>query len=265
MVEDRDSRHEWRMKQESRLKLGDLMEGSLLQNSSRPPPSPLIFSGFDLYSVSNRVDTGTAPQIAEPGSRPPPLVFVGSDPYTVSDPVDTSTASQIAPSPDIRDWAQSKNLHCDGDRGNWCWAQVLREFNHVNPQTDEEGKVFLDTRHRTLPAGYLEIGEPTAEGAIRETWEEAGAEVEVISPFAQLDIPLIGQTYVIFLAKLKKPQFSPGPESSECYLFELDDILFDSLTFSSIFVTLNLVKKRMRKPIYVYYQLDNFYQNHQRY
>ncbi|MBA0767743.1 hypothetical protein Gotri_016601 [Gossypium trilobum] len=92
----------------------------------------------------------------------------------------------------------------------------------------------------TLPAGYLEIGESAAEGAIRETWEEAGAEVEVISPFAQLDIPLIGQTYVIFLAKLKKPQFSPGPESSECCLFEVDDIPFDSLAFSSIFVTLNL-------------------------
>ncbi|PPR83075.1 hypothetical protein GOBAR_AA37635 [Gossypium barbadense] len=100
-------------------------------------------------------------------------------------------------------------------------------------------------------------GESAAERAIRETWEEAGVEVEVISPFAQLDIPLIGQvrisilnlllylmyiyTYVIFLAKLKKPQFSPGPESSECCLFELDDIPFDSLAFSSIFVTLNLV------------------------
>ncbi|KAL4297895.1 hypothetical protein GQ457_12G013280 [Hibiscus cannabinus] len=92
----------------------------------------------------------------------------------------------------------------------------------------------------TLPAGYLEIGESAADGAIRETWEEAGAEVEVISPFAQLDIPLIGQTYVIFLAKLKKPQFSAGPESSECCLFELDNIPFDSLAFSSIFVTLNL-------------------------
>ena len=46
---------------------------------------------------------------------------------------------------------------------------------------------------RTLPAGYLEIGESAAEGAMRETWEEAGAEVEVVSPFAQLDIPLIGQ------------------------------------------------------------------------
>ncbi|XP_022766819.1 nudix hydrolase 23, chloroplastic isoform X2 [Durio zibethinus] len=92
----------------------------------------------------------------------------------------------------------------------------------------------------TLPAGYLEIGESATEGAIRETWEEAGAEVEVVSPFAQLDIPLIGQTYIIFLAKLKKPQFSPGPESSECCLFELDNIPFDSLAFSSIFVTLNL-------------------------
>ncbi|KAA3455050.1 peptidyl-prolyl cis-trans isomerase PASTICCINO1 [Gossypium australe] len=28
------------------------------------------------------------------------------------------------------------------------YEKVLREFNHVNPQTDEEGKVFLDTRLR---------------------------------------------------------------------------------------------------------------------
>lgn len=92
----------------------------------------------------------------------------------------------------------------------------------------------------TLPAGYMEIGESAAEGAIRETWEEANAEVEELSPFAQLDIPLIGQTYIIFLAKLKKPQFSPGPESSECQLFALNDIPFNSLAFSSMFVTLNL-------------------------
>ncbi|RVW30724.1 Nudix hydrolase 23, chloroplastic [Vitis vinifera] len=92
----------------------------------------------------------------------------------------------------------------------------------------------------TLPAGYLEIGESAAEGAIRETWEEAGADVEVQSPFAQLDIPLIGQTYIIFLGKLKKPHFSPGPESLDCRLFALDDIPFDSLAFSSMLVTLKL-------------------------
>lgn len=39
----------------------------------------------------------------------------------------------------------------------------------------------------------MEMGESAAEGAIRETQEEAGAEVEVLSPFTQLDIPLIGQ------------------------------------------------------------------------
>jgi ADP-ribose/FAD diphosphatase len=47
--------------------------------------------------------------------------------------------------------------------------------------------------NRTLPAGYLEVGESAAEGASRETLEEACADVEIVSPFAQLDIPLIGQ------------------------------------------------------------------------
>lgn len=46
---------------------------------------------------------------------------------------------------------------------------------------------------RTLPAGYMEMGESATEGAIRETFEEAGADVQVLSPFAQLDIPRIGQ------------------------------------------------------------------------
>lgn len=39
----------------------------------------------------------------------------------------------------------------------------------------------------------MEMGESAADGAIRETWEEANAEVEILSPFVQLDIPLIGQ------------------------------------------------------------------------
>jgi 8-oxo-dGTP pyrophosphatase MutT (NUDIX family) len=47
--------------------------------------------------------------------------------------------------------------------------------------------------HRTLPAGYLEIGESAVEGAARETLEEACALVEIHSPFVHLDIPLIGQ------------------------------------------------------------------------
>ncbi|KAL6534596.1 Nudix hydrolase 23, chloroplastic [Orobanche gracilis] len=112
---------------------------------------------------------------------------------------------------------------------------------------DHENKILLCKRKIqpsyglwTLPAGYMEIGESAAEGAIRETWEEANAEVEIQSPFVQLDIPLIVQTHIIFLAKLKRRHFSPGPESSECKLFGVDDIPFESLAFSSMLVTLKL-------------------------
>ncbi|KAL5739714.1 hypothetical protein ACOSP7_028606 [Xanthoceras sorbifolium] len=141
----------------------------------------------------------------------------------------------------------------DGEEKMRAICTVCGKIAYQNPKMvvgcliDHDKKILLCKRNIepsyglwTLPAGYMEIGESAADGAIRETWEEAGADVEVVSPFAQLDIPLIGQTYVIFLAKMKKPHFSPGPESSECRLFALDDIPFDSLAFSSIFVTLNL-------------------------
>ncbi|XVF08192.1 hypothetical protein REPUB_Repub06bG0205000 [Reevesia pubescens] len=42
------------------------------------------------------------------------------------------------------------------------YEKVLRKFNHVNPQTDEEGKVFLDTRnllHLNVAACFLKMGE----------------------------------------------------------------------------------------------------------
>ncbi|GMI96467.1 PASTICCINO 1 [Hibiscus trionum] len=42
------------------------------------------------------------------------------------------------------------------------YEKVLREFNHVNPRTDEEGKVFLDTRnslHLNVAACFLKMGE----------------------------------------------------------------------------------------------------------
>jgi len=51
---------------------------------------------------------------------------------------------------------------------------------------EHEGKVLLCRRAIepckglwTVPAGFLEMGESTAAGAARETWEEANAKVEV--------------------------------------------------------------------------------------
>ncbi|KAF7827724.1 peptidyl-prolyl cis-trans isomerase PASTICCINO1 [Senna tora] len=42
------------------------------------------------------------------------------------------------------------------------YEKVLREFNHVNPQDDEEGKIFADTRnllYLNVAACYLKLGE----------------------------------------------------------------------------------------------------------
>ncbi|XP_004493593.1 nudix hydrolase 23, chloroplastic isoform X1 [Cicer arietinum] len=147
----------------------------------------------------------------------------------------------------------TKHVIPDGEEKLRAICTVCGRIAYQNPKmvvgclVEQDNKILLCKRNIqpshglwTLPAGYLEIGESAVEGAMRETREEANADVEVISPFAQLDIPLIGQTYMIFLAKLKKPHFSPGPESSECQLFALDDIPFNALSFSSMVVTLSL-------------------------
>jgi ADP-ribose pyrophosphatase YjhB (NUDIX family) len=42
----------------------------------------------------------------------------------------------------------------------------------------------------TIPAGFLEIGETVEEGAIRETYEEAGAKVENLKPYALYNLAL---------------------------------------------------------------------------
>src|SRR5574343_505168 len=42
----------------------------------------------------------------------------------------------------------------------------------------------------TLPAGFMENGETTAQAAARETHEEAGAQIEVTAPFAMVSIEI---------------------------------------------------------------------------
>ncbi|KAI3850394.1 hypothetical protein MKW92_029894 [Papaver armeniacum] len=91
-----------------------------------------------------------------------------------------------------------------------------------------------------LPSGYMEMGESAADGAARETLEEACAEVKILSPFAHLDIPYIGNSYMFFRAKMTSSEISPGPESLDCRFFPPSDIPFDSLAFSSMFVALKL-------------------------
>ncbi|KAL3715861.1 hypothetical protein ACJRO7_007591 [Eucalyptus globulus] len=223
------------------------------QHQHRPPPLRLVVPPGAAFPARRRhCGSGTARVRAAAAAAPPP--GPRSDTAHSAAPVvavQTSGVKKI----NFCQWCGGPTKHeiPDGEEKMRAICTLCGKIAYQNPKMvvgcliEHDNKVLLCKRNIepsnglwTLPAGYMEIGESAAEGAIRETWEEACAEVEVLSPFAQLDIPRIGQTYVIFLAKLRNPHFSPGPESSDCQLFALDDIPFDSLAFSSILVTLKL-------------------------
>lgn len=92
----------------------------------------------------------------------------------------------------------------------------------------------------TLPAGFLELDESLWDGAARETWEEARAQVDQTAPHAVLDLLHIGQVYTLFRARMRGPEFAAGPESLEVAWFDLDALPFGELAFPVIEVALRL-------------------------
>lgn len=90
----------------------------------------------------------------------------------------------------------------------------------------------------TLPAGFLELGESTAEGACRETDEEAGADIELGALFSLLNVVQVGQVHLFYLATLKSDVFNPGPETIEARLFAEHEVPWDELAFRTVKVTL---------------------------
>lgn len=90
----------------------------------------------------------------------------------------------------------------------------------------------------TLPAGFLENGETLAEGAQRETLEEARARVDLDELFTVISLPRINQVYVMFRARLRDLDFGPGSESLEVALFDEPSIPWEELAFRTIARTL---------------------------
>lgn len=90
----------------------------------------------------------------------------------------------------------------------------------------------------TLPAGFLELGETTAQGALRETDEEAGARIELGPLFTVLNIVRVGQVHLFYRATLLDDRFNPGPETIEAQLFAEHEIPWDELAFRTVKETL---------------------------
>ena len=108
----------------------------------------------------------------------------------------------------------------------------------------------------TLPAGFMELQETTAEGAARETDEEAGAQFEMQELFTLLNVARVGQVHFFYRAKLLSDQFNPGPETIEAQLFNEADIPWDEIAFRTVKETLEHYFADRRAGHYGFHVLD---------
>ncbi len=139
----------------------------------------------------------------------------------------------------------------EGDNRHRYVCEVCGAIHYQNPRMvvgclpEWQGQVLLcrraiEPRHGlwTVPAGFMENGETTAEGAARETLEEAGARVEVLDLYSMISLPDIDQVYLLFRARLLDLDFAPGEESLETRLFGEHEIPWEQLAFRTVDMTL---------------------------
>jgi len=90
----------------------------------------------------------------------------------------------------------------------------------------------------TLPAGFMENAETTAEAAERETLEEAGARIGLQGIFSLLNVPHVHQVHIFYRAALLDLDYAPGTESLEVQLFTEQDIPWQEIAFPTVAYTL---------------------------
>ena len=90
------------------------------------------------------------------------------------------------------------------------------------------------TGYWTVPAGFLEIGESTEEGAVRETWEEATGRIEITGMLGLYNIVRLSQVQIFYAANLLSPDIAAGIETQELDLFDWNEIPWDDLAFPTV-------------------------------
>lgn len=125
-------------------------------------------------------------------------------------------------------------------------AQVLLCMRNIEPR---RGKW-------TLPAGFMELNETTAEGAERETVEEAGAQFEMQGLFSLINVARVGQVHLFYRARLLSTEFDPGTETIEARLFTESEVPWDELAFKTVKETLKLYFSDRKAAKFGFHTLD---------
>jgi ADP-ribose pyrophosphatase YjhB (NUDIX family) len=147
--------------------------------------------------------------------------------------------------------AVTYRLPDDGDTRERAVCNACRTIHYENPLNVVGtvpvwgDKVLLCKRNIeprfgkwTLPAGFMELNETVAEGAARETLEEAGAQFEMQGLFTMMNVTRVGQVHFFYRAQLTSETFDPGHETLEARLFAEDEIPWDEIAFRTVKETL---------------------------
>jgi ADP-ribose pyrophosphatase YjhB (NUDIX family) len=108
----------------------------------------------------------------------------------------------------------------------------------------------------TLPAGFMELHETVAEGAARETVEEAGAQFEMQELFTLMNVTRVGQVHFFYRAQLTSDTFDPGHETQEARLFSEDEIPWDEIAFRTVKETLQHYFADAKKGTFALHHVD---------
>jgi len=106
----------------------------------------------------------------------------------------------------------------------------------------------------TLPAGFMENQETLEQAALRESREEANANLEIENIYSIISLPHINQIYVLYRARLLDLDFSAGIESLDVQLFNEEDIPWQQLAFKTIDNTLKHFFADRKKGVFSVHQ-----------
>lgn len=159
----------------------------------------------------------------------------------------------------------------DGDNRERNCCPSCKAIHYVNPKivvgtiTTFEDKVLLCKRaieprygYWTLPAGFMELNETTHQGALRETFEEAGAQATLGPLFTVFDVLRAEQVHMFYRATLSKPEFYAGEESLDVRLYAEDEIPWDEIAFKTVSKTLKLFFEDRKAGQYTLHTGDVF-------
>lgn len=141
----------------------------------------------------------------------------------------------------------------DGDHLPRHVCTACKTIHYINPKIivgvvpeAHDGRILMCRRNIeprkgmwTFPAGFMELGETTAQGAAREGLEESQAVIEMLDLFSVITVTYVSQIFMVHRGRLPEgATFGPTSESSEVVLMREDEIPWDEIAFPTIYLSL---------------------------